>query len=105
MVDRKRREDRVMLFESDGARALRLRLATNVRALRALRKMTQRECAEACSIDRTLMQRIENGSTNFTSTTLACLCAGLRCDVSALFQLVGAPPDLGKPGRPRRAPT
>jgi transcriptional regulator with XRE-family HTH domain len=87
---------------STEAKTLRLRVAANVRALRTLRALTQEQCAEACSIDRTLLQRLEAGTTNFTSTTLVLLCTGLRCDVSALFSFVADANPRRPPGRPRR---
>lgn len=82
------------------AKRLRLRLAANLRRLRVSAEMTQETLAERCGVERTLIQRLENGRTNCTLLTLAELCAGLPCDVSQLFIYADPPADLGRPGRP-----
>ncbi|MBK7859657.1 MAG: helix-turn-helix transcriptional regulator [Archangiaceae bacterium] len=82
---RRRRADRLPLYEEPTYRELQRRLAGNARRLRAERELNQEEAAHQCEMSTRLYQRAETAGANLTLTTLARICHGFHVDVSELF--------------------
>lgn len=82
---RRRRPNRVELYESPEFLALKARLAANVARLRAAKGWTQEEAAAQCGMSTRLLQRVEAGDANVTLVTLARLGSGLGAEVGELL--------------------
>lgn len=82
---RRRREERLPLYEGATYRALQGRLAESVLRLRKADDMSQEEAAHLCQMSTRLYQRAESEEANITLATLARLCDGFGVDVVELF--------------------
>lgn len=82
---RRRREERLSLYEGATYRALQERLAQNVLRLRKVDDMSQEEAAHLCQMSTRLYQRAESEEANLTLATIARICDGFRVDVVELF--------------------
>jgi DNA-binding Xre family transcriptional regulator len=72
--------DKPILGQNRKASAeIRLRLATNVKRLRAARSFTQHELAERCQFSPGYLGDIERQALNVSLATLEALAAGLEC--------------------------
>ena len=90
---RRRRPDRLELYESATYVALQEALAANVRRARASLGLTQEAAAHACGMSARLLQRVEAADVNPTLITLARLSGGLGLDATALLQRSATPAD------------
>lgn len=54
-----------------------LNIAANIKKLRKERKLTIREVATRCGMERTNISRIESGRTNLTIKTICAICNAL----------------------------
>jgi DNA-binding XRE family transcriptional regulator len=82
---RRRREERLPLYEGATYRQLQERLAANVLRLRKREDMSQEEAAHQCQMSTRLYQRAESEEANITLATLARICDGFSVDVVELF--------------------
>ena len=99
---RRRRADRLALYAAPGYRALRARVAANVRRARERHGWAQEQAADRVDMATRMVQGIEAGAMNVTLVTLARLCEGLGVDVRDLFEDTPPAPKRGA-GRPVRA--
>lgn len=103
---RARNAARTVRYENAAYRALLVRIASNLRRLRAAKGWTQEEAAFRCdNMSAPLLRRIELAATNITAVTLSRLAEGFAVDPTALVAAVTEPPPTTPRGRPpkRRA--
>lgn len=84
--ERRRRQDRLHLYEGETYRALQARLARNVKRLRERRSWTQEEAAHQLGMSTRLYQRAESREANLTLSTIARISEGFEVDVVELFK-------------------
>ena len=84
--ERRRKADRLPLYEGQTYRVLQERLAESVLRLRKEKNLTQEEAAHRCEMSTRLYQRSESEDANVTLATLARICDGFSVDVVELFR-------------------
>jgi DNA-binding XRE family transcriptional regulator len=83
---RRRRAERLPLYEGETYRALQERLAENTLRLREGQDLSQEEAAHRCQMSTRLYQRAESEEANLTLATIARICDGFGVDVVDLFR-------------------
>ena len=71
--------------EADAAQAVRMRIAAQIRRLRAVRHMSQEGLAQRAGLAVRHVQKIEAGEVNVTVATLVVMAICLGVDVATLF--------------------
>ena len=95
-------ERKARLYERPRYREITSRIAANARRLRAARGWTQLKTAVRAEMPTYLLQRVESGRFNVTTTTLARLCDAFEVDVAEFFVPAPALPAATR-GRPAKA--
>ena len=83
---RRRRPERLALYEGATYRELQQRLAKSVLRIRAERELSQEDAAHLCEMSTRLYQRAEGEEANLTLSTLARISDGLDVDIVELFR-------------------
>jgi transcriptional regulator with XRE-family HTH domain len=63
-----------------------LRLGSRIRAARLRLRVSQKDFAAQCGLNRSYFGGVERGERNLTFSVLCAICAGLGCDVAALTE-------------------
>lgn len=72
-------------------------IAENVRRLRKLKKLTQLELANRCSVNREQISRIENAKRDFMFSTLQEVCEALEVELLEIIQIPPNPSNTNDP--------
>lgn len=94
-------EPRARLYERPSFRAITAHIAASARRLHEARGWTQVQTAVRSEMMTYLLQRMESGRFNVTTTTLARPCSAFEIDVEEFFWPAPAlpPPTTGRPPR------
>ena len=99
LAERRRKEERELLYEDALYLETLERIAENLSSLRRMRGLTQEEAAHSCRVTTRLYQRLEAAESNVTLLTLVRVARGLDADVVELFTRGQRPPTKPPPIR------